>query len=78
MQQFFDVGRVYEHIEELCYPRRVGTPGERQAARYILREFAALGLERKRESFPVPMGPTGDPSGFTAWLMTMSAEIPPE
>jgi hypothetical protein len=58
MPQFFDVERVYEHIADLCYPRRVGTPGERQAARYILREFAALGLERKRESFPVAMGPS--------------------
>jgi Peptidase family M28 len=58
IRQFFDVERVYEHIEELCFPRRVGTPGERQAARYILREFAALGLVRKRESFPVALGPT--------------------
>lgn len=56
--RFFDVERAYGHIEELCHPRRVGTPGERQAARYILREFAVLGLERKREWFPVAMGPT--------------------
>ncbi|HEX8202167.1 MAG TPA: M28 family peptidase [Isosphaeraceae bacterium] len=55
---FFNVSRVFHHIEELCYPRRVGTPGERRAARYILREFAGLGLERKRETFPVALGPS--------------------
>jgi hypothetical protein len=51
----FDVERAYRHIEELCYPRRVGTPRERRAARYILRHFAGLGLARRRERFPVSL-----------------------
>jgi hypothetical protein len=51
----FDVERAYRHIEELCYPRRVGTPRERRAARYILRNFASFGLSRRREAFPVSL-----------------------
>jgi hypothetical protein len=50
----FDAGRALGHVEHLSYPRRAGTPGERLAARYILREFAALGLRRRRERFAVP------------------------
>jgi hypothetical protein len=49
----FDAKRAYEHVKTLCYPRRAGTRHERRAARYIRREFAALGLEGKREPFRV-------------------------
>jgi hypothetical protein len=50
----FDTRTALGHVERLSYPRRAGTPGERHAARYILRAFAALGLTRRREPFPVP------------------------
>lgn len=50
----FDAGRALEHVERLSYPRRAGTPQERQAARYILHTFGALGLTRWRERFAVP------------------------
>ena len=49
-----DTREVLDHVERLSYPRRAGTPGERRAARYILHAFAALGLARRREPFPVP------------------------
>jgi hypothetical protein len=41
----------------LCYPRRVGTVGERRAARYISRQLAALGLTCWRERFTVSFFP---------------------
>lgn len=49
----FDARRAYLHTEQLCYPRRIGTVPERRAARYIRREFAALGLPSRRERFVV-------------------------
>src|SRR4051794_35966433 len=49
-----EAGSVLGHVERLSYPRRAGTPGERRAARYILRAFDALSLVRRREPFPVP------------------------
>lgn len=49
----FDCERAYDHTRALCYPRRVGTPRERRAARYIWRQFAALGLVCEREPFQV-------------------------
>jgi hypothetical protein len=54
----FDCERAYKHTAALCYPRRVGTPLERRAARYILRAFGALGLKRRRERFRVSHLPT--------------------
>jgi hypothetical protein len=51
----FRAEKAFAHVERLSYPRRVGTPEERRAARYILREFAAVGLRRRRESFSVPL-----------------------
>ena len=53
----FDARRAYRHTRELCYPRRVGTRGERRAARYIAREFASLGLRCTRERFAVSQFP---------------------
>ena len=49
----FNSERAYEHTRALCYPRRVGTPRERRAARYIWRHFTALGLVCEREPFRV-------------------------
>jgi hypothetical protein len=49
----FDPKRAYEHTQALCYPRRVGTPRERRAARYIWRQFTAWGLVCEREVFEV-------------------------
>src|SRR4051794_26594050 len=50
----FDSGRVLGHVARLSFPRRVGTPAERRAARYILRAFDSLGMVRRREPFLVP------------------------
>ncbi len=54
---YFDARQAYEHVRALCYPRRVGTLGERRAARYVTRQFAALGLAWRRERFPVSYFP---------------------
>src|SRR5947199_5348857 len=53
----FDAQRAYDHTRDLCYPRRVGTPGERRAARYISRRFASLGLNATREQFVLSQFP---------------------
>src|SRR5262245_27386327 len=47
----FDTERAYRNTEALCYPRGVGTAGEKAAADYISGQFAALGLETVREPF---------------------------
>lgn len=49
----FDADRALEHTRALCYPRRVGSVGERRAARYLARQFAALGLACRRQRFRV-------------------------
>ena len=49
----FEADRAYEHTRALCYPRRVGTLGERRALRYLIREFRAAGLRTRRERFGV-------------------------
>jgi hypothetical protein len=49
----FEFERAYEHARALCYPRRVGTLGERRAARYVTRQFASAGLLWMRERFMV-------------------------
>ena len=49
----FESERAAGHVEAIGYPRRVGSVGERRAARYILRQFAAAGLERSREAFAI-------------------------
>jgi hypothetical protein len=58
MRCSFDAGRAWEHTRALCYPRRVGTAGERRAARYLIRQFRALGLRWRWERFPVSHFPT--------------------
>lgn len=62
----FEAARAFGHVQRLGYPRRVATPQERRAARYILRTFAALGLGRRRETFPVPLlaREVGNPRGL--------------
>ncbi len=54
----FDAERAYADVEKLCYPRGVGTPAEQRAARYILQEFAAAGLQTHPQPFPVSLFPT--------------------
>jgi hypothetical protein len=54
----FDAGNAYKHTEALSYPRLVGTPGERRAARYIHRQLAALGLSVTREWFRLSIFPS--------------------
>jgi hypothetical protein len=49
----FEAERALEHVRALSYPRRVGTLGERRAARYVTQQFAGLGLPWKRERFLV-------------------------
>ncbi|HWE35257.1 MAG TPA: M28 family peptidase [Isosphaeraceae bacterium] len=51
--RFFDPGRAFAHVERLSFPRRVGSLGERRAARAIVRELTAMGLVCRRESFRV-------------------------
>lgn len=55
--RFFDPGRAFNHVGRLSFPRRVGSRGERRAARAILRELTALGLVCRRESFRVAEWP---------------------
>lgn len=71
----FEAARALRHVERLSHPRRVGTPGERRAARYILRSFAASGLAWRRERFAVPLAARGvgvrlvlAAGAATAWL----------
>jgi hypothetical protein len=77
----FDAVRAYDHTRALCYPRRVGTPRERWAARYILRQFAALGLARRREPFAVSHFATEIGCrlvfGFCAVLVLLGAWLAP-
>jgi acetylornithine deacetylase/succinyl-diaminopimelate desuccinylase-like protein len=49
----FDADRAYRHTQELCYPRRVGTWGERRTAGRVARYFESLGLACRRERFSV-------------------------
>jgi hypothetical protein len=42
-----------QHVQQLCYPRRVGTEGERRAADYIEAQMRQAGLQVRREIFPV-------------------------
>jgi hypothetical protein len=53
----FDADRAYQHVQALCYPRRVGTAGERQAAEYVDEQFAALGLARQHQPFSASLFP---------------------
>lgn len=50
----FDAARALGHVHRLSQPRRVGTPQERRTARAVRDGFAALGLDARRERFPVP------------------------
>lgn len=63
----FDVARAFEDARRLAFPRRVGTPGERRAARLIERSFEASGLVSRRECFPVPFLARG------AWVRAVLA-----
>lgn len=53
LQNGFDTERAFEHIRALNFPRRVGTRGERRAARYIAKHFESIGLSTIRERFTV-------------------------
>ncbi len=47
----FNVEYALNYIKELAIPRRVGTPGEEQAAQYIFNTFERHGLEPRMERF---------------------------
>jgi hypothetical protein len=51
--EHFVAEHAYQHTKALCFPRRVGSFGERRAARYVARRFEALGLPWWRERFTV-------------------------
>jgi hypothetical protein len=53
----FSTLQAYGHVKEICYPRRVGTVGERRAARVIRRHFDTLGLDPQCERFCVSLFP---------------------
>ena len=48
-----ELKRIFDDTD---YVHRSGTPGERQAAEYLLGRCEALGVKAWREAFPVPMG----------------------
>ena len=53
----FDAEQAYQQTQALCFPRRVGSFGERRAACLIHRRFNALGLACWRERFTVSFFP---------------------
>ncbi|MHA1130486.1 MAG: M28 family peptidase [Candidatus Helarchaeota archaeon] len=44
----------FEHIKAMDYPRMAGTPGEKQAATYIISKFREYGFNPITESFYIP------------------------
>lgn len=44
-------------VQALSFPRRVGSPGERQAALYVSRQLQNAGLSVRHERFPVGLAP---------------------
>lgn len=48
-----ELKRIFDDTD---YVRRSGTPGEKQAAEYLLGRCEALGVKARLEEFPVPMG----------------------
>ena len=48
-----ELKRIFDDTD---YVRRSGTPGEKQAAEYLLGRCEALGVKAWLEEFPVPMG----------------------
>lgn len=53
----FEADRALRHVENLCFPRRVGTARERRAVRYIVRAFQGADLRCSRQRFTVPLLP---------------------
>ncbi len=53
----FNTERAIRDIQEMAYPRFVGTEGERKAAGYIEKEFEKAGLEVSEESFTYSLLP---------------------
>lgn len=49
--RFYDAKRASHHIEQLAFPRLVGSAGESDAQTYIVEQFRSLGLEVSREAF---------------------------
>ncbi len=49
----FEVERAFAHVNQLAYPRRVGTAGETRAARYIAGTLQAQGLHLVRHPFGI-------------------------
>ena len=51
-----DLPELKRIFDDTDYVHRSGTPGERQAAEYLLGRCEALGVKAWLEAFPVPMG----------------------
>ncbi len=49
----FEVERAFAHVNQLCHPRRVGTEGERHAARYVAGTLRGHGLHLVRQPFGI-------------------------
>lgn len=50
----FDANKAYEYTKAISIPRRVGSPGEREAADYIVNKLRQFGLEVREEGFSFP------------------------
>ena len=51
-----ELSKLKRIFDDTDYVRRSGTPGEKQAAEYLLGRCEALGVKAWLEEFPVPMG----------------------
>ncbi len=51
-----ELAKLKRIFDDTDYVRRSGTPGEKQAAEYLLGRCEALGVKAGLEEFPVPMG----------------------
>ena len=53
----FDAQQAYHHIDQLAYPRAVGSTGESRARDYIAAQFEKLGLNVEQERFDFTLFP---------------------
>ncbi|RMF85643.1 MAG: M28 family peptidase [Nitrospinota bacterium] len=56
-EMVFDAARAYQHMQNLAFPRAVGTPGEQKAVQYILETLRHSGVEVTVESFTFSLLP---------------------
>lgn len=77
----FDPERAFVHVQRLCHPRGLGTPGELRAIEYVSEEFKGAGLDVHHEPFRLSHFPAavGSRLVFTvcAVLAVMGALLAP-